>query len=99
MLFVANIVLITDREIRLNLKREFWREILEIIGFKISRTEIEYMKYNFHNKKINYGIIKIDNIKFGKCVLDILNLLFNKGISIKIIVNHIISRIENEWST
>jgi len=44
MLFVDDIVLIDETRDRVNAKLEVWRQTLKIIGFKLSRTKIEYRR-------------------------------------------------------
>ena len=60
MLFVDDIVLIDETKSRVNAKLDVWREVLESKGFKINRTKIEYIKYNFSkNKNTNEETVKI----------------------------------------
>ena len=64
MLFADDIVLIDETKYEVNAKLEVWREALESKGFKISRTKIEYIKYNFsESKNINEETINIPSQK------------------------------------
>lgn len=51
MLFVDDIVLLDETKERVNSKLEFWRETLELKGFKLSQTKTEYTQFNFSNRK------------------------------------------------
>ncbi|POO76497.1 hypothetical protein C1T30_42845, partial [Bacillus sp. MBGLi97] len=44
MFFVDDIVLIGESREDLNKKLELWREVLEVYGFRISRSKTEYME-------------------------------------------------------
>ena len=60
--FADDRVLIDETKSRVNAKLDVWREVLESKGFKISRTKIEYIKYNFsENRNTNDKIVKIAN--------------------------------------
>ena len=60
MLFADDIVLIDETKYGVNAKLDVWREVLESKGFKISRTKIEYIKYNFsENRNTNEETVKI----------------------------------------
>ena len=47
MLFADDVVLIDETREGVNAKLEQWRDVLESIGFTISRTKIEYMECKF----------------------------------------------------
>jgi hypothetical protein len=47
MLFADDIVLIVEIRAGVNVKLELWRRTLKSKGFRISRSEIEYIEYKF----------------------------------------------------
>lgn len=59
---------------KLNLKLNIWNT-LETKGFRLSITK--HMKCDFGNKKLIYGIVKVDEYE-TLWLKSILNLLFNK---------------------
>jgi hypothetical protein len=62
MMFADDIVLMDNTRVQVNKKLKLWKESLESTGFKISRTKIEYMHYNFsNNRDINEEVVKIDD--------------------------------------
>ncbi|KAL4189726.1 hypothetical protein AMTRI_Chr08g166810 [Amborella trichopoda] len=61
MLFADYIVLIDKTQYDVNTKFEVWRDALESKGFKISRTQIEYMECKFsNNRSKEEEVVKID---------------------------------------
>ncbi|MES8240490.1 reverse transcriptase domain-containing protein, partial [Cutibacterium acnes] len=62
MLFTDDVVLIDETREGVNAKLELWRGVLELKGFRISRTKTEYMECKFsQNRSRNEGVVKIDN--------------------------------------
>ena len=47
MIFADDVVLIDESRIRVDRKLELWRQILELKGFRLSRTKTEYMRCEF----------------------------------------------------
>ncbi|XP_042488418.1 uncharacterized protein LOC122068611 [Macadamia integrifolia] len=67
MLFVDDIVLISETVPEINVKLELWRYTLESRGLKISRTKTEYMKCNFSRLKIDSEEVKIEAREIPQC--------------------------------
>jgi Reverse transcriptase (RNA-dependent DNA polymerase) len=60
MLFADNVVLIDESRIRVNKKLELWRQTLESKGFRLSRTKIEYMRFQFSEENSDDGDVSLD---------------------------------------
>jgi hypothetical protein len=60
MLFTDDVVLIDKSRIGVDHKLELWRQTLELKCFKLSRTKIEYMRYQFSGKNSDDGDVSLD---------------------------------------
>jgi hypothetical protein len=60
MLFADDVVLIDENKIEVNQKLELWRQILELKGFRLSRTKIEHMRCRFSGKNLDDGDVSLD---------------------------------------
>jgi hypothetical protein len=60
MLFSDNVVLIDESRIGVDQKLELWRPTLELNGFRLSRTKIEYIKCQFSGKNSDDGDVSLD---------------------------------------
>ena len=47
MLFADDVVLVDETQAGVNRKLELWQQTLESKGFRLSRTETEYMRCDF----------------------------------------------------
>jgi hypothetical protein len=48
MLFADDVILVDESRTGVDQKLELWRRTLKAKGFRLSRSKIEYMKYNFN---------------------------------------------------
>jgi hypothetical protein len=55
MLFIDDVVLISESRIGIDHKLELWRYTLESKGFRLSRTKIKYMMYQFSGDSSDVG--------------------------------------------
>ena len=61
MLFVDDIVLISENKEGVNKKLELWRQTLEAQGFKLNRSKTEYMECKFRKRRNNeQSVITLD---------------------------------------
>jgi Reverse transcriptase (RNA-dependent DNA polymerase) len=60
MLFADDVVLIDENRIGVDQKLELWRQILELKGFRLSRTKTEYMRYQFSGENSDDEDISFD---------------------------------------
>ena len=59
--FCYDIVLINETRAGVNAKLELWKQTLESLGFRLSRTKIEYIECKFSKKGIrDYSIVRLD---------------------------------------
>jgi hypothetical protein len=58
--FADDVVLVDDSRAEVNRKLELWRHMLESKGFRLSRTKIEYMRYNFSATRHEEGDVSLD---------------------------------------
>jgi hypothetical protein len=47
MLFADDVIFVDESRMRVDQKLELWRRTLEAKGFRLSRSKMEYMKYDF----------------------------------------------------
>jgi hypothetical protein len=55
MFFADNVVLIDESGIGVDQKLELWRQTLELKGFRLSRTKIEYIRCQFSGENSDDG--------------------------------------------
>jgi hypothetical protein len=60
MFFVDDVVLIDENMIRVDQKFELWGCTLELKGFKLSRTKIEYIRCYFSGDSSDDGDVSLD---------------------------------------
>jgi hypothetical protein len=60
MLFADDVVLVDDSRTGVNRKLELWRQTLELKGFRLSRTKIEYMRCGFSTTTRGEEEVSID---------------------------------------
>jgi Reverse transcriptase (RNA-dependent DNA polymerase) len=60
MLFADDVVLIDESIIGVDQKLELWRQTLESIGFRLSRTKTKYMKHRFSGENSDDEDISLD---------------------------------------
>jgi hypothetical protein len=56
MLFVDAVMLVDDSRAWVNRKLELWRHMLELKGFRLSRTMTEYMRCDFSTTRHEEGL-------------------------------------------
>ena len=60
-LFADDIVLANETRSEVNAKLEVWQDALEVKGFRLSKTKIEYMECKFSkSRNINEGVVRDD---------------------------------------
>ena len=60
-LFADDIVLANETRSEVNAKLEIWQDALEVKGFRLSKTKIEYMECKFSkSRNINEGVVRHD---------------------------------------
>ena len=60
-LFADDIVLANETRSEVNAKLEIWQDALEVKGFRLSKTKIEYMECKFSkSRNINEGVVRDD---------------------------------------
>jgi len=61
MLFADDIVLVDEMRVGVNAKLELWRQTVESLGFRLSRTKTEYMECKLSKQRIrDYSIVTPD---------------------------------------
>ena len=60
MLFADDVVLVDNSRAGVNRKLELWRQTLESKGFRLSRTEIEYMMCCFNTTRCEEEEVSLD---------------------------------------
>jgi hypothetical protein len=60
MLFADDVILVDESRTRVDQKLELWRRTLKTKGFRLSRSKIEYMKYNFSATTQEKGDVRLD---------------------------------------
>ena len=60
MLFVDDVVLVDESQAEVNRKLELWRQILESIGFRLSRNKTEYMRCDFGGTAQEEGDVSLE---------------------------------------
>jgi hypothetical protein len=61
MLFAGDVILVDESRTVVDQKLELWRRTLEIKGFKLSRSKIEYMKCDFSATTQEEGDVRLDS--------------------------------------
>jgi hypothetical protein len=60
MLFADDVVLVDDSRAGVNRKLELWRHMLELKGFRLSRTKTEYMMCDFSVTRHKEGDVRVE---------------------------------------
>jgi hypothetical protein len=60
MLFANDVILVDESRTGVDQKLELWRRILKAKGFRLSRSKIEYMKYDFSATTQEKGNDRLD---------------------------------------
>jgi hypothetical protein len=60
MLFADDVILVDESRTGVDQKLELWRRILETKGFRLSRSNTEYMKCDFSATTQEEGDIRLD---------------------------------------
>jgi hypothetical protein len=60
MLFADDVILVDESRTGVDQKLELWRRTLKAKGFRLSRSKIEYMKYNFSATTQEKGDVRLD---------------------------------------
>jgi hypothetical protein len=60
MLFADDVVLIDESRTGVDQKLELWRQTLEVRGFRLSRSKMEYMKCDFSATTQEEGDVRLD---------------------------------------
>ncbi|PKU75406.1 ubiquitin-protein ligase E3 C [Dendrobium catenatum] len=66
MLFADDIILVDKTREGVEGKLELWRSTLESKGFRLSRSKIEYMEYNFSSNRPSDGIVTLGDQVINK---------------------------------
>ena len=66
MLFADDIVLVDETREGVNRKLERWRHTLESSGFRISRSNTEYLHCYFSGRKDARGVVTIEGMRISK---------------------------------
>ena len=61
MLFTDGVVLVDEKQARVNRKLELWRQTLESKCFRLSRTKIEYMRCDFGGAAQEEGDVSLED--------------------------------------
>ena len=88
MLFADDVVLVDDSRTGVNRKLELWRQTLELKGFRLSRTKIEYMMCGFSTTKRGEEVSLDGQVVPQKDTFRYLGLMLQKDGGIDEDVNH-----------
>ncbi|KAK9166492.1 hypothetical protein Scep_001683 [Stephania cephalantha] len=99
MLFADDIVLVDETKDGVNRKLELWINTLESKGFKLCRTKIEYMHYEFRNTRHrDDGVVKLGEVEVPKVNhFRYLGSIIQNDSNIKNDVTHIIQARWKKW--
>ena len=98
MLFADDVVLVDEIQAGVNRKLELWRQTLESIGFRLSRTKIKYMRCDFGGAAQEEGDMSLeDQVVPMKDTFRYLGSMLQRDGNIDADINHRIKAVWIKW--